>query len=166
MLPRPDGKTCRPGKRVPDLLLWAALWLRAGGGCRRRPGLCHLRHRGPDLEAGNAHALDGWSPVLVSRPVETLRGQQKLLDRLSPPPQSCLGSLLDEGLERVYHVVYGDGRAAVAARARPRARHARAMAHRGRSDRRHLSGTAALAARRAADPGCGSRVTSPAVMGS
>src|SRR5258708_35933025 len=149
MRPRPDGKTCGPRKRVSDLLLWAALRLLVGRGRRRGPELLHVRYWRLASEGGNARALDSGSPVLIPGPVETPGGEQKLLDHLRLPPESCLGSLVDEGQGRVYHLVYGDGRAAVAARARPRAPDGGDMARRGRSNIRHLSGAAAMVARRA-----------------
>ena len=81
-------------------------------------------------------------------------------------PQSCLGRLVDEGEGRVSHVVHGDSGVGVAARAGPEARHRRAMADRGRTDRRDLSRATALAARRAAAPGDRPRLTPAPVVGS
>src|ERR1700733_12157263 len=144
MRPRLDGETSGPGPRVPGLLLWPALRFLVDRSHRRGPELHPVRHRRGAAEAGHARALDSRSPLLVPRRVDTPRRQAKLLDYLRVPPDPGLGRLVDEGEGRVSHVIYGDGRAALADRATPGARDGRAMAHRGRADIRHLSGATAV----------------------
>src|SRR5262249_5608249 len=97
------------------------LCLLAGGGCYRGPELSH-RGRWPVApEVGRAGALDGRRSVPVPGPVETRWAHEELLDHDRADPQPRLGCLVAEGWRRVSHVIRGERRARLAARARPRA---------------------------------------------